>query len=833
MARFRKPFLILLSILSVITLFVVIANWLIGPRVKGIVTEQINKNLSVPIQVEDIQFSLLSHFPYASVDFVTIRTNGSNYSVIREPLVDAKHVYLMFNLFNVFGDSLKLKKIIIHDANINCYVDADGKTNYDIFKKDSTKKESFNLEVEEVELDNVKFFFQSKIAKRDYRIDAKHLKLNGKFNEQIYDLNAEGSLFVQTFKIDNVNYIDHKETNINVSLRVDQRNAAYIISKGNLQIADLKLEATGDFKTKDPGTEINLNVKSENAGLRELLSLIPGVYTERLKNYRYDGDIYFNMQINGISDKEHTPLVIADFGTKNASLMPRSSDYKLKNIRFKGNYKSRVSASQPISRLQLNGLEASLEGQAIKANLLIEDFSNPYIDLNVHSKINLEVLSRFYMPDTLESISGEVQLDAVIKGHSKDKTSWQSNGSLTSQNVAFKIKGKDVHFTGFNAKLELQGNQLAVKDFKGNAAGSDFYIVGNFDNVLGYFLTKDEKISGKASLTSRNIDLNELLEDKKHTTVSDTSYRLDFSPRLNLDLKLNIAMITFRKFDAWQINGNVSLQNKVLSTQNLNLKTCEGNLGLNGKIDASRNDSILIAIDASVNKININQLFSQLGNFGQNVIEDKNVNGIITANIQFASMWSKNLHCNMDRIYVKSDLTIENGELNNFEPMLALSKFLKGADLRKITFSTLRNQIEIKNQTIYIPSMHIQSNVLDLTASGTHTFNNMVDYKLQLLLSQLMGKKVKEQHTEFGTIEDDGLGRMKLFLSMKGPMQNPKIVYDRKGVEEKINHEVKQEKQNLKGILKNEFGWFKKDTLKTDKPANKPKKQELQLDTND
>ena len=176
---------------------------------------------------------------------------------------------------------------------------------------------------------------------------------------------------------------------------------------------------------------------------------------------------------------------------------------------------------------------------------------------------------------------------------------------------------------------------------------------------------------------------------------------------------------------------------------------------------------------------------------------------------------------------------IENGELNNFEPMLALSRYLKGADLKRITFSTLQNQIEIKNSSIIFPAMHIQSSAMDLVASGTHSFSNIVDYKLQMLLSQLTGRKVKEQHTEFGTIEDDGLGRIKLFLSMKGPMKNPKITYDRKSVEENITHQVKTEKQNLKGILKEEFGWFKKDAVKTQKDSSASVKQELEIDTDD
>ena len=97
--------------------------------------------------------------------------------------------------------------------------------------------------------------------------------------------------------------------------------------------------------------------------------------------------------------------------------------------------------------------------------------------------------------------------------------------------------------------------------------------------------------------------------------------------------------------------------------------------------------------------------------------------------------------------------------------------------------------------------MEIKSSVMDLTASGTHSFENIVDYKLQLDLSQILGRKVKAQNSEFGTIEDDGLGRIRIFLSMKGPLANPKISYDRKSIEQKIVQDVKQEKQDLKKIL--------------------------------
>ena len=187
----------------------------------------------------------------------------------------------------------------------------------------------------------------------------------------------------------------------------------------------------------------------------------------------------------------------------------------------------------------------------------------------------------------------------------------------------------------------------------------------------------------------------------------------------------------------------------------------------------------------------------------------------------------------MDKITAKSSFTIEQGELIKFQPMFALSRYLKGADLQNIKFSTLKNTIEIKQQKIYIPTMEIKSSALELTASGTHSFDNIVDYKLELLLSQITGRKVKEMNTEFGTIADDGLGRSKIFLTMKGPMADPKIKFDSEAVEEKIVDDIKKENKNLKGVLNKEFGWFKKDTALVKNPPQKKKKEELQLERGD
>ena len=199
--------------------------------------------------------------------------------------------------------------------------------------------------------------------------------------------------------------------------------------------------------------------------------------------------------------------------------------------------------------------------------------------------------------------------------------------------------------------------------------------------------------------------------------------------------------------------------------------------------------------------------------------------------MQFASKWSSALIINPKSVVVDGTVKIFNGELHDFAPILALSRFIKVSELRHVKFSGLQNRVQIYDRKIFIPSMEIKSSALNLTASGSHTFTNKVDYSLKLLLSDVLGKKAKENNTEFGQVEDDGLGKASLFLHMTGDASNPKFTYDKKAVMKKIQTDIKTEKQTLKDLLKKEFG-TKKDSTLTQKKEAKKEAVEIEWDEN-
>ena len=261
----------------------------------------------------------------------------------------------------------------------------------------------------------------------------------------------------------------------------------------------------------------------------------------------------------------------------------------------------------------------------------------------------------------------------------------------------------------------------------------------------------------------------------------------------------------------------------------LTFHSMKGNIAISGIIDGNKPGEFLLSCSADIDKVDIKDLFYQFDNFGQEDLTDKNVKGELSADeVLFSMRFDPGFKIDKNSIFAMTDLTISKGELNDYAPMQSLSKFLKVDDLSHIIFSNLTNTIEIKDQQIHIPEMNIKSNAFDIMASGIHGFDNHINYKIKILLSELLAKKAKaakKENEEFGVIEDDGLGRTSLYISITGTVDEPVFKYDKKRVKEKIVTEFHNEKNNFKKALNKEFGWFKKDSAVVNDTVKKKEKK--------
>lgn len=800
-----------------------LAGYYYQDEVKEYVIEELNKHLNTQLIVDgkNIDFTVLKSFPYASLDFKNVKALEVIENKKKDTLFKAGKISLQFNLVDIIRKKYDVKKIKIDDVVLKIRIDKNGNDNYHFWKSSSdTSVTAFSFALEKIVLTNIQFYYKNNKAGQNMDVLIKKSALSGKFSNSRYSLETASDLFVNHLEIEGSTFLRKKKIHAELALDVDNAMPSYKIKDGKIKIENLLFEVFGNVINTGREPIVNFGIKGKDMDIRSVLSLIPNQYKGIINEYESTGEFYFDATIKGMVTKGKTPEINADFGIKNADITQVKDNIVLRNVNLKGRYSSGNNEDSEGSLLELILFSATIDQGAVSGELSLHNLNNPSVFAKIKADISLEKLQGFVKIDTIETISGQLKIDASFTGEGKEfnTINYQNvitSGVLSVSGMNIKLKNNALVFANINGDFTFDNNDLAVNTLTGNVSNSDFELKGVFKNSIGFILKKNQDISVEATLNSKNLDLNELLANKEEDTPSKSKYKLKFSEHINVNLNSEIEHLVFRKFEATNIKGVVKLKDKKMSVDPVTLSTMSGNVTISGLIDGGDSTKLLITCFSELSKINIIKMFVTFENFGQTAITDKNIKGVTTAKIQFASVYSPELEIDMDKLYAGIDMTIENGELNNVETMKSLSRFIDLKELENLRFATLKNQFEIKNKLLTIPKMEIKSNALNFTTSGTHTFNNEIDYKIKLSLNELLAKKAKKakkENDEFGEIADDGLGRTDLFLSMKGTVDNPKIKYDAKSAIQSVKQDLKIEKQTLKTILKEEFGLFKKDT---------------------
>ncbi len=799
---------------------------LLEEKIKTIVIEEINSSLNTPVKVEGIDFSIIRHFPYASITFTKINIAGNPFASSAYPLLKAEKVELLFNLFSVFSQSLSLKKIAVDQAVCNILTDKSGLHNYEVFVKKETGN-SFSANFESILLNDVSFNTEDKKNKLSVYTTIQKAILKGKFSEEKFTLSVSATLLTNLVSYSAIAYVKNKPTELNGKLEIDTRKNSVEMNDLNLKLANLNLAVNGNVRA-DEATTLNLKISATHAAAQELLSSLPsGWIKPQLLDYTYKGSVFFDLDIHGIASDKKAPVIALRFGTKNTDIIPDKTQYALRNVSLEGYYTNLKSPANPTSFLQLKKIHAMVEGKSVSGDITLENLNNPWVDIALDAEFSMATLSRYLPQDFTENQEGNISFHGTIKGKADKMDSYRSSGTLQLSGIRFKLKSKALEVNEVNGRLMFVDANVTVQNLRARVGQSDFTINASIKNLYRYLFIAGETISINGQVNSSFIDAAELFTTTSISTDT-TAVVFEFPSAVEVNATIESKQIRFKKFEASDFIGNVLLKNKSLAVNNVRFDAVNGNVSLDGTVTVSAKDSLLITCHASLRKLNMEKLFYEMGNFGQQTLTDKNIRGLVTADVNLASAWSKTLTVNPNRIFANCSIVVDDGALINFSPLLKLSRFIKGTDLRHVQFSTLTNQIKIEHQKIYIPSMEIKSSALNIAVNGEHSFDNVVNYAIQMKLSELLGKKVRQQNTEFGVIENQQTGNgLNLMLTMKGPLENPQFAYDRKSVEKHITHSLKAGKDDFIKTLKEEFSGKKPDSSTT---TPDKKKKELEID---
>ncbi|HIP36533.1 MAG TPA: hypothetical protein EYG85_06735 [Crocinitomix sp.] len=826
-------FFISLFTITLVTIFLKIYE----DDIEQYAINEINKHLNTKVIVQDIDLTFIRNFPYASLDFQKILINDAYESIKSEDtLFYAEHLYLNFNVWDILSENYTVKNVKANNGVLKIKTSKRGDVNYLITKpaNDSTSSDHFSFKLDWLQAQDLRFEYANIATQQFYKININQGDFEGDFSETNYQLKVRSDLYIKKLKTNSFSLVKQKKAHLDLNLQIDTDKKEYVFKQGDLTIGKMQFQLTGHITDHF----IDLNIKGENIDLDDLSKTILNQNVEQANNYEGYGKVDFDAKIKGKLEKTIMPSITADFSINNGKITKRDNGLSLTNIKLIGNYKNKQKNRSEIlsfETLSFNLLKSTFDG-----NTVIVDFNTPTFVGDISANIDLASFHQFFKFNTVEILSGNVKLNTSYSIRFPDIEYNPSlfdlentNGEMVLQNVSFKPYESDVFLTKISANILLRGNDMATKNLSFKSGKSDFLLNGALKNIIP-FIEGTADLGIIATIESNLIDINEFLKfDPTKTKEKSIQQPFVFPDNINLNIDLDIKELLWDNHHFTNIKGKFFMFEQVAKVKNFSLQTLEGVAKGNIKLENDKNSNIsLLDGQLTLKNINVKQLFAEWKNFDQKIITEQHLSGTLNGSFDLLLVFDQYLTFLEDKMYVKSNLTIKNGELNNVKTMLEITEYMRSNKALKLAlnkhidhfenkiihlkFSDLTNTITIKDRKVFIPKMLIKTNALDVEFSGWHDFDNNIEYHFSFRFRDL---KTMPQYTEFGKIEDDGLG-WRVYITMSGNIDNPDYSLDKTEMKTTIKESLTDEKQNIKSILKSEFGLFKKDSTVQEKTTN-------------
>jgi len=782
--------------------------------------EKVKEGLVTKMDIGEADLTFWSTFPNASIRFKDVFIEETFEQ--KDTLAFIGELNLGFSLSDLFSGDYKVHDIVADRAIVRMKVDERGADNWHFWKNNEKDSTSVAFEIKDVELTDFSFLYENRKSKFFGSVNQSNLDAEGFFSTDTMEFDVELETHIESIISGEDEWMASRKTALIGKFKLDLPNTQMMFADGTVELDDLRALLNLNYQYGDK-SYVDAHLQGDNIDLDRVRKFLPAEMASTMESYELGGKMNLNASIKGPTYGKMSPNFHLNFVLSKGEMTDKTSGTSLTDVSAQAIYTANAGKKD---MLNIESLTAQLGAGHIHISGIMEELQKPFVNLDVSASAHLDDVRTFFALDTLEYSTGQMNANANVSGRVgyKDDGSidWSvvaCNGTASLNDANIKLKGSSREFSQMNGTFLFADGNASVQNFVGLVSGSDFKIDGTMNNLIPYLTTPDAVLEINASLLSSHVNVNELLE-KNTKSQSAEVYSLNLPKRVKAKFNATFSLFEFRQFKATEVRGVIEADETTVRADPITFKTAGGNWLTQFGLQRIGPSTYNLRCHADLQKINISDLFIGFENFGQTFITDKNLKGIATASVNFESQMTSSLDLIDESIVSIVDISIENGQLVNLESLQSIAAYIKGnkwvapfvnedlftEKLKDVKFSKFENVIEIKNRRMVIPLMEIKSSAMDISARGTHSFDGQIDYTIGFGLRDLLVRKGKEWAEE-----DDGLGRQ-MYLYMRGTSNNPEFGLDKQASKQSRQEEIVEEKKNVKALLKEEFGLFRKDT---------------------
>ncbi len=800
--------------ISLVLLFLLIGGiafytYFYGDEIKAFLVKEINKHLLVKADVKEVDITLWQNFPNFSLILEDVRIHRSEATVISAEEIRAK-----FSLADLIDRNYSLNSLSISNADLYLYEDEDGKYFPQIWKNSEEVEDQsidFAIQLQKVGMSDVRLHYKQRDEKVSFKLSIQNAWAKGNFASEQFDLSWNSDISEFTYIKNGSPTFSEKDFNLEAICRIRKDDKILQVDDLNLSWKGLKVNGKGNLDYSDK-VIVDLDFSRDMRSLSGLYPLLSDETTLKLDSLDIKADVEIKGKMKGELGPLFRPQLNLNYKINKGEITLQEGKLKLTKIMIEGSFESYNLSKKGAGTIKADTINAIANGMnfhgssywsvASTASYYVKgSISGALSELNPFLEDRMKIKGGAFEAELDLDLSKEIIKESFYKAWKKGDNSiylklndgaiqLDDRSELSAIQTEVAIGSNDL----YTDLLQLNYNQLKL-DYRGKVL-----------NLISHIEKPSETLFLDGEVRSPMLRLEDIL------ALTNTNDESKEKRSIQMYLDCEVDKMSYMDLNMEEVKFYLRSNGSTIDLSDINFNSLGGDVKGELSLDMSE-EYTKIQTQAEFNSIDVHGLFLAFKDFGQDVIGADNLYGNASGYMSMRSQINEKGEIDPKSLELNGFIDITEGRLVNYEPLYNLSKYIELEELKEIKFQQLQNQVSIANEEIYIPRFKVRSSAINLEMEGTHTFENIVDYRISLSLDQILGKKAKKpKETEFGYIEDDGLGNTQLFLRMTGNINDPNIAYDRQELGKHLKKEVQEEKQKLKAILKEEFGLFKGDS---------------------
>ncbi len=441
------------------------------------------------------------------------------------------------------------------------------------------------------------------------------------------------------------------------------------------------------------------------------------------------------------------PKMTASLSLLNGYYKTSAYPEPLENVQIKAALINKTS-SLDSTRLVIEELTYTLEGEPFELRGLIKNFSDFEYDLSAKGTIDLGKMSKVLALSEL-SLSGKIHSDIQVRGRLADLESnryerTKASGDISLERIRIAGKGlaRPIHIPSASFKLTPQ--LIELSSMRVRTGHTSFTLSGELHDYFCLFTRDNDKVLAKLKLDADTLDLNQW--KSAFTTVEPDSPSLAAGTSLkksawqvpafmDFDFDSNIKTLRYEDMKISDMEGEILMKDGVLSIRESGFNSLNANFQASGTYDSRNIDKPLFDFRLKIDELDIQKAYKEIKLVRELLPAAANAEGLFSIDYSIKGELEPSMQPRTASLTGMGDMHIANAKINGMKMFDQLSKQAKKRELNDPHLRDFTISSEIKDSKIYVKPFRLNVSGFNTEIEGMNEISGKIDYliKVQLL----------------------------------------------------------------------------------------------------